>query len=311
MKTCSKNFCFSFLCGKTLRLILVLVFAGTVVACSSAPKRPFASVDPANSSSVETLSIPPEYKKQAVLQNNSGVQDDAGLLPQDMANPPTLEQRVSRLEKDFYALYPNLTNLVAIEKDMQDLVAELSLLVDQEQEEKTSPHPSTTATPQPAENPPARARPIADDGPVMLSQGIQHHSRIPEISEPDIVSTPHAAPTIENKDFFSVAESVRLGYHPGKQRMVIDFSPGSIIDYELSKGQNSVAINLPDSGWTGRSSWKADKPGNLVKSYQAKKTLKGTMLHIELCASCRLGKIFDLPPESAKIGPKLVIDITR
>lgn len=182
-----------------------------------------------------------------------------------------LEAAVQSTRDDFDTVVPSLVRLVAIEKDMKDLIGQLQSLTQEEpQQQQQEPSP-----------PPAASAQL--DKPMAMNE------------KPLSIAT--------NATGAADVQDVRIGDHPGKTRIVIDLSAKITYKAALQDGNRSLAIQLPDVAWKAKTSWNANG-GDLVSGYAYQ---SGTLL-IKFISPSKILAQSIISGENDK-GYRIVIDV--
>lgn len=100
---------------------------------------------------------------------------------------------------------------------------------------------------------------------------------------------------------------VRFGVFDGATRMVIDFTKGSDIDYDIAKDGNDILVAFAKAEWLAPDSWQS-KSFDLVSGYSSTQTPEEVIMVINTTGKDMTVKVFTLPPVSPDKGPRLVVD---
>lgn len=228
----------------------------------------------------------------------------------DMAVTPDamqdLEQRVEILERDFREMKPGIENLLAIESDIQNLIAELSQLTDRTTTTVPDTMPSSPQTSAPSaqqqaalQTPPQIKTPSSDAAPTDLTAAPETQQKAPEKQAPK--ETPKAIASAKN-----TVKDVRFGTYQGATRVVFDFTAGTDVDYDIRKENGNIVIDFKNIGWDAPTEWNSSKY-KLIGGYSA---TAGDTSQVVLKTNGQdmTVKVFKLPPVNASSGPRLVLD---
>lgn len=227
------------------------------------------------------------------LQPSRGVNVDE-LFAADISDPIQRVQRVENavieLRRDLDAVMPAIVRLVAIEKDMEQLVTQLQTLLRNEpptaptmpaMNEPQALNPAVSRTERPVQ-PPAQATPP------------------PQKAEPAKLAPPEIPGEV-------IVKRLRIGEHSDKTRLVLDVSGKPQYSYDLDNTENLLVVELPNAGWSGQQSWAASK-APLLASYSVQPSGDGSRLIILLKKPVRVIKDTILAPNGSP-DHRLVIDL--
>lgn len=234
------------------------------------------------------------------LQPSRGVNVDE-LFAADISDPIQRVQRVENavieLRRDLDAVMPAIVRLVAIEKDMEQLVTQLQTLLRNE--------PPTAPT-MPAMNAPQALNPAM--------QGTERPVQPPaQVTPPPqkSVSAQSAAPAKPSSPAIQgdvTVKRLRIGEHSDKTRLVMDVGGGKPqYSYDLDNNENLLVVELPNAGWTGQQSWASSK-APLIASYSVSPSGDGSRLIIQLKKPVRVIKDTILGPNGSP-DHRLVLDL--
>lgn len=173
-----------------------------------------------------------------------------------------LEREVQDLRDDFDLVSPAITRLVAVEKDMRDLMNQLETLV-------ASDTQADQIIVQNAEAPPAIP-------PTTVAE-----PQTNAIAAPTSVTQPIVAPVAASQPAPAVAaasginvKDLRIGEHADKTRIVLDMSGEVPFTATVNGDGMGMVVTFPGAGWQTDASWSSDV-SPLVRSYTASATADG------------------------------------
>lgn len=228
-----------------------------------------------------------------------------------------LENAVQELRNDFDAMAPAIVRLVSIEKDIQNLIAQLDVLTGGA---VSAPAPSVessqlevSAPSQPAPIPAAisNAQEIAAASSTELETPAPSTlDTIPEATSAPAQIVPQApAPAPAATSSGTFVKDVRVGAHPGKMRIVLDLKGRSKFNADLDNAEHILVIELPDTAWNAANT--KDFSGNpLLSSYRTSPLDNGagTMLILQLKKSSDITyKTSIADPDG--VSSRIVIDL--
>jgi hypothetical protein len=250
-----------------------------------------------------------------------------------------LENAVQELRNDFDAVAPAIVRLVAIEKDIQNLVSQLEVLTGNtpaptniqpieeaaldtpvpeqpaaipappapNQPPKTDSPPSETAQPatpaqEPADNA-ASALPAAE-----AEEGPESATGPPE--EPAAAIPPAPAAVASSAPAPSAAgqtavTAMRVGKHPDKTRIVLDVNGKTDFTAELDNAEKVLLVELPGASWSAPAEQVFDDP--VISSCRTEKADAGTRLICALKKETAL--VYKGAIEGETGGSRIVIDL--
>lgn len=235
-----------------------------------------------------------------------------------------LETAVQEMRNDFDSMAPAIVRLVAVEKDIQELVGQLETLVAGETVPRVesqgimpldtteSPVPQTPAVQGTGAD--GAPLPLSDELPVMAeaTQPAQA-APAPAPSPPAVPAAPAAAaaPTPAPAAVSSGVNitALRTGEHPGKTRIVLDVSSKADFTADLDNAEKILVVDLPGAGWSAAAKKSFDAASRLI-SYEvnAGNGGKGSLLVIKLKSDAAILYKGTMPADSGS-GTKIVIDI--
>ena len=243
------------------------------------------------------------------LQPPRGV-NNVQLFEKELRDPDErldrLENAVQELRNHFDSLSPSVVRLVAIEKDIQNLIGQLEILV-----EEDSGQNQTQSPPQMMTAPSAAPPPLANSEPLPLRN---------ELPPAEALASPPAAPSTLPPETMSppVAPSeaevfgLRVGEHPAKTRIVLDVSKKVSYGLDLDTEEKILVVELPETGWGAPETKTFGKDSPLLSSYKASPSNggKGTLLILQLKKDARLLSESIIKAEQGN-GARIVIDLGR
>lgn len=257
------------------------------------------------------LLAPPEGLKLTPLFTQPAGDDDARF--------ERLEDAVQDLRNDFDTVLPSLVRLVAVEKDMKDLIDQLKSL-SEDPEAYTSPPP-----PIPSDSLPAIENSGQVDIPGEDAVESVKASQTPETEStaPSSPVTPEAAPHEEvtssqgaaspsspppaapSGSFLGAVSGIRVGDHADKTRIVLDMTSEIDFTINLTNGDRTLAVDLPRMDMT-RLNTAPPGSDDLVSGYR----LETNRLLIDLKYPASVLAQDLLMPDGSPYY-RLVIDLTR
>lgn len=180
------------------------------------------------------------------------------------ADEPTRIKRVERavtaIQNDLKTLMPPIQRLITVERDIQELVAQLAEFI------QAPPPPPAAITPRVT-----KVSSHAAKSPQSL-----HQSPAGAIHAPTPKTTHYSSPASNNRisggyknpaaKGGATIKSLRIGEHKTKTRIVLDASNPASYHYDLDNGENLLVIDLPGTSWSGKKQWKSSK-SPLLSSY--------------------------------------------
>lgn len=244
-------------------------------------------------------------------------------LSNDEARFDRLENAVLDMRRDFEAVLPSVIRLVAVEKDIQNLVGQLETLL------QTEPLPpeSSPATPVPPviedlapepsalsnrmEPVPAAKEPLqGSQNPIPATETAQAPpaSLAPATTAPPAETISHP-PSQQALASGITVSGLRFGGDTGKTRIVFDANATLNYRTDLDNSENLLVVELPGAGWSATLQGKA--PANsLIDSWTAQPDGQGgTRLIMILKKAASVAYQAVLKPESDNPHHRLVIDL--
>ncbi len=257
---------------------------------------------------------PPQAGQMGTIYNNDGLpalQPARGmsvenLFAENITDPNQRIQRVENavleLRRNLDSAMPAIVRLVAVEKDMSQLVQQLqSLLRNEPPPERTTsmPEMNTSQGYTPAASGTERpSQPTASTAPPL--KAVPYNATPP----PAASKAKAAATPIPGK---VTVKGLRIGEHTGKTRLVLDVNGAAKYSYDLDNSENLLVIELPDAGWSGQQSWSA-KNAPLLASYTVQPSGSGSRLIIQLKKSVKVIYENTIKPNGTP-DHRIVIDI--
>lgn len=223
-----------------------------------------------------------------------------------------LENAVQGLRNDVDFLAPAVLRLVTIEKDLQNLIGQIEVLLEPGQSPAPAPAAAVPAT-DPVRVPAAVSDPLPLQNIAQAAPAEGLPEAAEEVSTP-VVETPKAEPPPPTppKDTGSGSTQVydlRVGEHTDKTRLVLDVSTQTPYSTDLDNEEKLLVVELPEATWS------AEK----VRSFPASKVLasyrvdsvnngQGSLLVLQLKSSATIlfsGKL----PAANGTGQRIVIDL--
>lgn len=242
-----------------------------------------------------------------------------------------LEDAVQTIRNDIDTLVPTMVRMVAIEKDIKGLVAQLQTLTG----ENGQPVPAQPASdvapaqplPAPAAHPPQQSQNKIPGEDVV--KGTEPAKALPAVAGPDAPSslvTPEAAPKgelppegaaspnsnapVDIKPRVNSSASagdvvnLRIADYADHTRLVIDMTSGPSTPLKLSDDGRTLIIDLSTLNWGGQSVWQADKKKLIVGG-----RVEEGNLYVDLKQPAKIEKRMLLPPSGNNKNYRLLIDL--
>lgn len=237
-----------------------------------------------------------------------------------------LENAVLDMRRDFESVLPSVVRLVAVEKDIQNLVTQLETLLQAEplppgslpanpvppMIEDLAPEPGTIAhklqSPLPQTQPPAQSPPVASP-PEQTPQESDKAEAAPASLSPPTAPAATTAPLTPAASGTAVS-ALRFGGEGGKTRIVFDANAALTYRTDLDNTENLLVIELPGTSWSAPAQGRAPAT-SAIESWSAQADGQGgTRLVIILKKPVVLAYQATLKPESDTPHHRLVIDLT-
>lgn len=220
-----------------------------------------------------------------------------------------LENAVLDMRRDFEAVLPSVIRLVAVEKDIENLVGQLETLL------QTEPLPpeSPPANPVPpviedlAPEPDTLSHKAEQSMPPVATETKAAQAQAPPapLSPPDAASAEASAPATDG----TAVSGLRFGGDSGKTRIVFDANATLSYRTDLDNAENLLVIELPGARWSMAMQGKAPAY-SLIDSWSAQPDGQGgTRLIMILKKAASLTYQATLKPESDNPYHRLVIDL--
>jgi hypothetical protein len=332
----------------TLWLLCALLLPG----CGESPPRGYAGST--TSDTLQPITAPPGSKESPPLPGTTGAPKTADGLPalsakgvntalftqevkDEVARMERLENAVQELRNDFDAMSPAIVRLVAIEKDIQNLISQLEVLTGNEPPPPVEPIDSAMlediepVQPAPVPLPAALAETTASNAPAQLQPqqlpSAQETAAAPvsgppapeQAPPPPIAQSPPqeavpAAATAAPVPLQPAANNgpavtaMRVGEHPGKLRIVLDVRGKTSYTADLDNNEKILVVELPKTAWTAESQ-KSFSGNPLLSSYRTEAMADGgTMLILQLKSASSIG--YKAAIDNPDGGSRIVIDLT-
>ena len=237
--------------------------------------------------------------------------------PREQLNPKNLfgkslrsdDERLDRLERavqdmrnEFNNVEPSIRRLMAIEGDIQNLIAEL-------QELSEDPAMAKPLRPQPVAEPiPLRPKQPTKTVPKPIKTAPVQPK--PVIEPVVVASTPAPAPATFKRpdpDGNTGVYSVRIGEHPGKTRIVLDVGTKKTFRTDIDNNEKIMIVELPDTKWTAAKSQSFSK-SPFIASYKVEEAGDGHMMIFQLKSKAKIGYEAEIGSISGQ-GRRIVIDL--
>lgn len=318
-------------------------------ACGeSAPRGYGGGPSSSASDTLQPITAPPRADESPPLPGTTGTPKTADGLPvlqakgnntqlfsqklsSEVSRLDRLENAVQELRNDFDAMSPAIVRLVAIEKDIQNLISQLEVLTGDAPSAPVDPIDSAMLDDErsiapleaPIPLPPDPKDVVVEPFPVpahpQQTPSAQEPAAAPAVSAPPVMETasappppaakePAAAPPVLAGDGPAVT-AMRVGEHPGKIRIVLDMRGKTAFTADLDNAEKILVVELPKAAWSAES--QKSFPGNpLLSSYRTEATADGgTMLILQLKSASSIG--YKASIDNPGGGSRIVIDLTR
>lgn len=334
---------------RTSLISLGLLCALLLPACGESTPRGYGG-GPSSSASdtLQPITAPPRADESPPLPGTTGTPKTADGLPvlqakgnntqlfsqklsSEVSRLDRLENAVQELRNDFDAMSPAIVRLVAIEKDIQNLISQLEVLTGDAPSAPVDPIDSAMLDDErsiapleaPIPPPPDPKDVVVEPFPVpahpQQTPSAQEPAAAPAVSAPPVMETasappppaakePAAAPPVLAGDGPAVT-AMRVGEHPGKIRIVLDMRGKTAFTADLDNAEKILVVELPKAAWSAES--QKSFPGNpLLSSYRTEATADGgTMLILQLKSASSIG--YKASIDNPGGGSRIVIDLTR
>lgn len=229
----------------------------------------------------KTIAPPSAVQTIDKLAPPSGMNTSTRLFAEPVQNTDLritrIEQAVQDLRDDFDKVAPSIARLVAVEKDMKELLGQLRTLV---------------------VTPPQQARANAT-APQTMGQPMQVAG---QQNAPSIKPSAKASGT-------AVAKAVRFGEHVDKTRLVIDLKGETSYTASVDNGRNILSIELPGvADWSAQRRWNADFAPLVTNYTVVPNDGGGFRLNAKLKHNAEIASKMMIPPRDGK-SERLVIDL--
>ena len=204
-----------------------------------------------------------------------------------------LEKTVSQMQNDMNTMMPVLSRLVAVQTDMQTMLARLP------------PSGASVATSSTAAIPPPAILPPS--GPPVTQEPVSIVA--PAAPPPVATPAPAPAPPVALKPPSAMISAVRIGEHPGKTRMVFDTSDKLSFSKDIDNGEHILTIDVQGAGWTGAGTEQPTPKSPLLSGWQAAPDGQGgTRFVIQLRKPAKILAADAIAPAGGKPG-RIIIDL--
>lgn len=227
-----------------------------------------------------------------------------------------LEDAVQSIKNDFDTVTPSIVRLVAIEKDIKNLVSQLETLTDASAPVESGPlefdrfnqiprEDNVGGTETTAEN--SRVTPEAAPAGQLPPEGaaspISNAPAAAVAAPMDIkpAPVPEAAP---QGPIIGDVKAVRIGDHKDKTRIVLDMSAKPDSTATVSGNGKLLTIDLPQMGFSGAKTWEA-MTAALVSGYR----FEGGKLVLDLLYPSQIKLKEVLSPGASNPNYRLIIDL--
>lgn len=147
-----------------------------------------------------------------------------------------VENAVLDLRQEFNEAKPSIDRLIAVESDIQNLIDQLSILLEDEKH-----------------------------APLNQPLPLAHHPRAAPVTPVRENIPPAPAPAPSSND--SIIKDIRIGQHSDKIRLVLDISQNTPYSIDLDPQENLLVIELPSAAWNTATQKSFNTP--LIRSYTA------------------------------------------
>lgn len=319
--------------------VFFLCFLLSVSACSfkdttkrAAPPPPAAA---AKDKPLESISaLPSAMDTFRALAPPEGLRFTP-LFSEPIEDPNTRLQRleavVQTIRNDFDTVVPTMVRMVAIEKDIKGLVAQLQTLTDQ-----GPPVPVPEVTPQELPPPSSGENQIPGEEAVKGTKPAEADTAKAGSDTPSSLVTPEAAPKGElppegaaspssttpapleikppaqeqakpetkAENTVGDAKRIRIADYPGKTRVVLDMTAEAALTAKIENNGRTLVLTLPGLNWLGEKSWDAET-AQLISGYR----MEEGNLHVDLMYASQIKSQSVLKPGAENKDHRFVIDL--
>jgi len=246
-------------------------------SCGGAPQGYSGGPDTKTAQATETLkplTLPPGAENRPAAPGTTGTEKTADGLPvlkpkghntnlfsekidNEAARMERLENAVQELRNDFDSMAPAIVRLVAIEQDIQNLIAQLEVLTGNEPAaENAIPAVSAETLEDPAlisdsaaalsPPPPAAPQILPPVAPSPSAQEPVLHTSAPASPPAPAGASPSPPPSVQDT---AAVQGLRIGEHPDKTRIVLDVRGNTSYTADLDNQEKILVIELTKTGW--------------------------------------------------------------
>jgi hypothetical protein len=206
-----------------------------------------------------------------------------------------LERATQDMRNDFNAVQPSIRRLMAIEGDIQNLIAELEKLnadpslATGSMTSKRAAKATRTTRPQVTKNTKSNRKQILTPSRATSS------TNFVKKSPPSVDGAPNVY-------------DVRIGEHPGKTRIVMDINSKVGFNIDIDNNEHIMIVELPNASWSAAMS-KSFAKSPYITSYNAEASGSGYIAIFQLKRDARIGYKADLDGFTGS-SRRIVIDVT-
>ena len=261
--------------------LLSLVGVIALTACNRMPN-PFNSNSKAPTPRMESVMAQGQSAMKPAFGLNTSnlfsekIRSDSGRLDR-------LENAVQGIRNEFDQISPSVNRLVAIEQDVQTLIAQLEAIA----QGGAQTSPVATSQPVAIQKTASKAIPTA-----------QKTAKKQAVSAPALDGAP-------------AVYGIRIGEHTGKTRLVLDINAPATFAADVDNNEGLLTVAINGAKWTAQTD-KAIKNSPFIASYHAENIGddKGVILAIQLKQEARIAYKDSLKALSGN-GSRIVIDLAN
>jgi len=269
-------------------------------SCGGSPQGYSGGVDTKTATASQTLkplTLPPAAGEKPPLSGMTGAEKTADGLPvltpkgtntdlfseklsNETARMDRLENAVQELRNDFDSMAPAIVRLVAIEKDIQNLIKQLEVLtgsepappmaIDPVSEEALIDAPAMLTPPPaaaPQTLPPVAPSPSAQEpAPQIKAEG-----------PPAPTASPTPPPPVVKTE--AAVQGFRVGEHADKTRLVLDVRGHPAFGVDVDNQEKILVVDLGKTAWE-TAAQKSFDTAPILSSYRTETTADGSLLLI-------------------------------
>lgn len=247
-------------------------------------------------SSEEGMSIDPAVSIRGGTLSAKGLNNQTLLFATKLDDPyarlDRLESAVQDFRNDFDSVSPSINRLVAIEKDIQDLVGQLEILLAEEPSSKTRPDDAKQETEDKNEG---------STQPTLLNESKITSKPADNAMKADLPKVDRSKPTIHD---------IRIGDHKDKTRIVIETAKKLTYSHDVDNNEGLFTLFFEEAdtehGAVPRKSW-----SKLIKSVSESKQNGSTILAFNLSGDTKVTNEGVIGPNKDNAYYRIFIDLAK